>query len=503
MSPSKNIFKEIFNNLVNLKVIGLGIVFFIYGSLLKRGIASESAEYSIPINNWDITLRFLNDLYLIVYFIVPLTLILSIKVILEEFSYFNLIRLGSFKKWALENLKQYAVVVSPIFITWIFISIFLMIGFPISGSWSPLSSISTPGNILIELSNYFSHPVLPFLIQVLLLPITICLIHLTLAIFYVFTKNRYVILSLGLVVFLLSTVGFKLIPNSIAFVSPSTYLSLAKALTFFESIIPNLIALFVITLVLVLALNSLDTRKGKLKNVKAYMPYIIFCALCLVGIIHRATSLSDLPESTILDVWALSSMGVTAESFSYMSFFYYIIVHFGFIYLVQLFLSNELGTLSFYKILRYKNLYKWLWGWMKKIVFYLILFLTTITVVSITAGILYGFRKNMSFSIFGIHNTEMFYQFFLNGFLQMLFYILVIFIINWLSKESTNGLLVVSAFMVLMLPGLNPSGLIPVGLNGIAYLQEASVYFITIKLLIANSIAMIFINRLFAKSMKL
>ncbi|AKG05450.1 hypothetical protein AAV35_012180 [Salimicrobium jeotgali] len=503
MSPSKNIFKEILNNLVNLKVIGLGITFFIYGSLLKRGIASESAEYSIPINNWDIGLRFLNDLYLIVYFIIPLTLILSIKVILEEFSYFSLIRLGSFRRWALENLKQYTLVVSPIFITWIFVSVFLMIGFPISGDWSPLSSTATPGNTLMELNNYFFHPALPFLIQVLLLPLTICLIHLTLAILYVLTKNKYVILSLSLVVFLLSTVGFKLIPNSIAFASPSTYLSLAKALTFFESILPNLIALFVIALILILALNTLDTRKDKFKNIKAYIPYILFSTLCLVGIIHRANSLSDLPESTILDVWALSSMGVTTESFSYMSFFYYTIVYFGFIYLVQLFLSNEMGTLSFYKILRYKNLYKWLWSWMKKVLFSLILFLTLLALVSITAGLLYGFRKSMVVSILGILNTEMFYQFFLNGFLQMLFYILVIFIINWMSKESTNGLLIVSVFMVLMLPGLNPSGLIPVGLNSLAYLQETNVHSITVKLLVANSIAMIFINRLFAKSMKL
>jgi len=457
----------------------------------------------ISFNNWDITLRLLNDMYLIVYFIIPVVLLFSIKSILVDFNYQILIRLGSFKKWVYHSLKHFWLRIIPLFCLWVFVSLFMMIGFPYSWTWSQYSGSNHITNTLYELVKFFGTPISAFAAQLILLVLTLSLLHVFLATIYVLTKSKNFILLISVIFFIVSITGFKLLPKESAFISPTTYFSISKAVNSFNSPILSFIVVLVFCVLSVLYLRILDlNKKVYIQSIKAYIPIGIYSFLCLIGLISTANSLKS-TDSTIWDVWIMSFRGSSPENFSYLPFFFYLIVFFGFIYLIQLFLSNEIEQLGYYKIIRFKNLNKWFWNWMKKLLIVVALFLFMLMGLSLLIAVI--FRLDTSFYITMLSNPlyEVIYHFFINGFLQIVFYIFAVFIVSWTSKESIHGVLLISVFMILMLPGINAAGIIPVGLNSIVYLVDYSPYYLTSILIVMNAIAFSVINYLFKRSLKI
>ena len=177
------------------------------------------------------------------------------------------------------------------------------------------------------------------------------------------------------------------------------------------------------------------------------------------------------------------------------------IVFFGFIYLVQLFLSNEVDKLGYYKIIRFRNITRWFWSWMKGLLIAVALFLFTLLVFSLVIGMGFGMNIRLYLTILPNPLFEVIYHFFIYGFLQIVFYIFVAFIVSWIGKESLHGVMLISLFMVLMLPGVNTTGIIPVGLNSIVYLTNFSPYYLTAILVLTNVVAFIVVTYLFRKSL--
>lgn len=495
--------KEYIQDVLSIKWILVGVVFYFYGVLLKNEVVRDAYEMSISFNNWDITLRMLNDMYLIVFFIIPVVLFFSTKTILVDFDYQILIRLGSFKNWVYNSLKQFWKKGTPLLFVWIFMSLFMTIGFPYSWNWSQVSGIKHSATPLYELINFFT-PLSAFLSQCVLLILTISLLHIMLAIVYVLTKSKHFLLSISGLVFLGGVLGFKLLPKKIAFLSPPTFFSLTAGVNTFGSPIVIYLVILGIGILSILFLQILDLQKKTyINSIKSYIPIGCYIFLCTIGIIYSANSLKESSGTTILDVWVASFVGVNAESFSYIPFFYYAIVFFGFTYLVQLFLSTEVEMLGYYKIIRYRNLNKWFWNWMKKLLTVAALFFFILMGLSLIIAVLFGMKPDFHVTIFSNQLYEVLYHFFVNGFLQIMFYIIAVFIVSWVSKESIYGVLLISVFMVLLLPGINETGFIPVGLNSIVYLMDYSPYSLTLILILANGIALGIVNYLFKQSLKI
>ncbi|ALF10887.1 hypothetical protein [Parageobacillus thermoglucosidasius] len=66
--------KEYLEDVISIKWLAIGVIFYFYGVMLKKEIVKAAYEKKVYFNNWDITLRLLNDMYLIVYFIIPMVL---------------------------------------------------------------------------------------------------------------------------------------------------------------------------------------------------------------------------------------------------------------------------------------------------------------------------------------------------------------------------------------------------------------------------------------------
>ncbi|MGZ0084482.1 hypothetical protein ACWNXI_02475 [Caldibacillus thermoamylovorans] len=498
--------KKFLEGVISLKWLAVGSVFCLYGFMLKKEIVQTASERKVYFNNWDLTLRLLSDMYLIVYFIIPLVLVFSIRSILIDFDYQVLIRLGSFKKWVYYSFRNFWVSIAPLLLLWVFVSLFMAIGFPWSWDWSQLSATEHWTNTLNELIAFFEMPLFALAAQFVLAIVTFSFAHIVLAIVYVLTESKYFMLFVSVIVFLGSIIGFKLLPRELAFLSPPTFFSIVQAVHTFHSLILVSIVLFVASVLIVLFLQVLDlNKKAYVQWIKPYIPIVIYFFLCVIGISLTARSLlKTSADLTIWDVLVMSFVGVSAERFMYVPFFFYVLVFFGFVYLVQwFFLSNEIEELGYYKIIRFRSLDKWFWSWMQKLFQATALFLCTLMGLSLVIAVCFGLNMRFHVTMLSTPVYEVIYHFFINGFLQIIFYIIAVFIVSWVSKESIHGLLLVGVFMILMLPGVNGGGVIPVGLNGIVYLADDSPYDLTVILIIVNTIALSVVHYLFKQSLKI
>jgi hypothetical protein len=123
--------------------------------------------------------------------------------------------------------------------------------------------------------------------------------------------------------------------------------------------------------------------------------------------------------------------------------------------------------------------------------------------ISLFTAAFFDVKGGFFTTIFTVPMLEIMYHFFINGFLQIGFYVLAIFIVSWISKESTHGLILISLFMVLMLPGINTHAIISIGLNGMGYLLNYSPYYLTSVLLVMDFILLCIIHFLFRGSLKI
>ncbi|WML42054.1 hypothetical protein RCG19_10745 [Neobacillus sp. OS1-2] len=492
-----------FEELISLKWLVLGVLIYFYGTVLKKRIVENAIFDGVNINGWDISLNLFNDMYMIVYFVVPLMLFFSTTTILDDFNHEILIRVGSMQKWVFRSLKRFWIKSSIFLLIWVFMCQFLTIGLPHSWSWSQFSNSNNLYNTLNEVVVIFSTPLTVFILQLVLFIFAISMLHVFLSLVYVTIKKINLLLIMCVILFIGGLVGFKLLPSEYAYLSPTTYFSITKYIHSFNPALKGLGILAVQIIVFTLYLLMIDLNKKRyFQSVKPYLSHLIYISLCLLGIISSSNNLGP-TEGTILDVWVMSFRGTSSESFSYSSFFYYSIVFFGLVYLVNFDISKELDSLGFYKIIRFRSLKKWFWSWFRRILLRVIFLLLLFMILSVTVGLFTGREIQYKLTVFDAPLYTVFYHFLINGFLQIVVYILFVFIFSWTRKDASHGIVIMSIFMIIMLPGINQLGVIPVGLNSLVYLEYFSPLRITLVLLISSFVIYSVIKYLFTKSIKM
>ncbi|SEN68640.1 hypothetical protein SAMN05192533_11772 [Mesobacillus persicus] len=494
--------KGFFDELISIKYLLFGVIIYGYGVLLRNPILGYAQEHRLLINGWDLSLQLMNDMYLIVYFIVPLLMFFSVQSTHYQFSEQALIRIGSYKKWIYRSLKHFWKNASPLLFVWIFISLFMMIGLPFSSIWSPFSKSENFLNTLSGVASTFHHPLYTLIFQFFLLVIAASLLHTFIALNYLFVKNRNLILFACALIFFGGGVGFKLLPVQFSYLNPISYFSLVQITSSVTVPVACLLILIVIGITLFL-MNLVDMSKMNFYLlIKQFGPKIIYLILCLSGILSNANSIRS-SDATIWDLLLLSFSGTGATGFSYSSYFFYCIVFFGFLYLVSLFLVNEIELMGPYKLIRYRSLYRWFWSWFKRLIVTVILFIFGLSFIILTIGFIVGLKTNLYTTMLSVPIDDLLTHFLMNSFLQLTFYILAVFILIWSSKESSYVLILISVFMVLMLPGLNSFGLNPIGLNSFLSLIDHSIIYISSFLTFMIIASLLIINYLFKKSLKI
>ncbi|MFT8320228.1 MAG: permease, partial [Bacillus sp. (in: firmicutes)] len=294
---------------------------------------------------------------------------------------------------------------------------------------------------------------------------------------YVMSKRKGIVISIGIIIWLYSVASFRVLPESAFFFDLSNYLILHWGATGFGNIWIPFVIVVGILLFLIWILGRIDLNQFIFKRISFNWMYILFAILTLIVLWLGSQEGS---AKTIWDQFIINFFGGSQNVFNLKAFLSYFIIYVGFIYLIQMYLQRSLREIGYYNLLRYNSVNKWFWSWFRKIFIYIGLYLLSLSLFSFLAG--------SSLSIYiTIDNSstiyEMFYHFFVNGYLQLLFYTLFVFIIAWLCKETFYSLVSISILSIFMFPGLNAKLIMPYGLNSMGYMLNGhSTYYISLVL---------------------
>lgn len=461
--------------IISWKWLAAALPIILYSLGNRQSMPYFEQRHDVVANFWDYILMPLNDAYLIVYYILPLIIFVSTIYINRTFEYTKLIRLGSYRKWIFTKLKQLLVldtyfmliVVGAIFIT--------SINTPFSFVWSDVGKINQQGNeILYYLQMYFSKPYIALALQIALFLLTFITLQLLMCILYAKYKRQSILHFMNTLLFLMGTIGFKVFPASMKGIAVINYLSLFHGSASFDSVLMPFGVVTIIFAALVIVTNNIDLNHSTLKNyVIKNLPILIYILLCLMGIFFNVSKYAN-GNLSFWEVFIGTFIGTTNEMFNLLSFAFYVVVFLGAVYFVQLQLQRYLSEVSFYTMIRYRSINKWFLSWFPGILKTITILLLALLVGTISIAILKGYSISVPENLF-----ETLYQFMVNGFLQLLFYVLLVIIISVATKDVLKSFISLLVLTVFMLPGFRMNNFMPVGLNSMGYVIENSSVFLT------------------------
>lgn len=484
------------NRIISWKYFIAAIPIVLYALSNRQSMPIFEELHNVTANFWDYIFMSISDVYLLLFYFFPLVLFISTVYINKTFEYMELIRLSSYKKWIFKRLKQLVI------IDFFFISMFLgsllltLINTPFSMKWSNVGLMNISGNeILYYLHHYFSTPLIAFMLQIALLLLTTITFQLMLCILYVRLKKSSLLILINGLLYLYSSISFKIFPDSMKFIVMPNYLSLFHGVASFDSIMLPFVIVLSVLLILLLITHNIDRDYRYIHNyIMKNLPVLGYWSICLMGILFYISKYKN-EELSIWDGFIVTFMGTTNETFTLISFIFYIVVFLGAVYLVQLRLQRYLSEMSYYTMIRYRSISKWFLSWFPEILKTIIILLFTLLAGTILIAVLYGYSITMPKNL-----LEILYQFIVNGFLQFLFYVIFVITIAFAAKDVLKSFLALLTLTIFMLPSFRLHNLMPVGLNSMGYvLEEHSVLSISIKLAVYIAAEIIGLFYLFNK----
>lgn len=473
------------DKLISWKWLFAALPIILFSLSNRKSMPYFEQRHGVTANFWDYVLMPLNDGYLIIYYVLPLIIFVSTIYINRTFEYTKLIRLGSYRKWIFTKLKH-LFIIDSFFLLVLIASIFITsISTPFSFDWSNVAEVNQQGNeILYYLQLYFAKPYIAFVLQIALYLLTFITLQLLICILYVIYKKQSVLHLVNALLFLMGATGFKVFPASMKGIMTINYLSLFHGTASFDSVLIPFGIVMIILAGLVIVANNIDLNHGNIKHyVLKNFPILFYLLLCLMGIMFNVGNNAN-GEMSIWEVFIGTFFGTTNEMFGLIPFLFYIVVFLGVVYFVQLRLQRYLSEMSYYTVVRYRSMNKWFLSWFPGILKMITVLLLGLLAGTISVAFLKGYSITAPENLF-----EILYHFMINGFLQLLVYVLLVIIISFATKDVFKSFVSLLALTVFMLPGFRINNLIPIGLNSMGYiLENSSVFLTSVKLTICVSV---------------
>ncbi|MGZ0084779.1 permease [Caldibacillus thermoamylovorans] len=487
-----NKWRNFFNELLKVKWILFGAMIYIYGVRAKEQMYIHSLQSKLQLNKWDLVHSSFGNIYLIIYFVLPFFLYHSLVIITSNFDYTIFIRFGSYRSWVYATLARFIQIVGVSIIVWGAVSGVLSIGAPHFAGWSRFSKMDAFLSETQILQKLITSPFLALLLHLALLVLSVSCFHLLLAILYVKWQYKRIVVFAAVLIWVYAGVSFKLLPPH-SLLNLCNYLILHAGVMQFGTIWISIVVVTVGMILLILVINLLDLNL-KLYNWNDYAAILLIVMSLWAGMRGKE-------GTTIWDQFLFMFIGGSNQAFYFKPFLCYLILYFGLVYWVQLYLQKELSEMGYYKLLRYQSTSRWFWGWYCKIMLYIGVYLFALALLALFISFLNGFSFDFYVSIErSVTVLKIVYHFFVNGYLQLSFYVLFVFIIAWLSKETFYSFVGVALLSFFMLPHLNNWGIVPSGLNSMSYLlTDSSVYRISAILALWNVLVIVFLLYVFRK----
>lgn len=450
----------------------LSILLFIFSMSQRRSIIQSSQQIHQQLNQWDIVIGILGNPFTLIYLLLPFLMIKSILQIqeLSNTPYFS--RLHSWRKWMLYSFRMYFTTVLGSILLFLMISFIFTLGFPWNSTWSAFSSSDyTMFNAMSVLAQETGlTPLLFILLQMGLLVFFFQCIHLVLTTLYMFVPKLIYMGMASFIFIIYSMASFRYVSNP--YLIPLDYMSLPYSSGAMGSPVTGLVLLFLFMGLLVFIVPIL--RNKRFSSVKAWLkgnyPIIIYSLLIFFGILTTLLRMEDTIH-TVWDTMYLSFFGVDLDRrFSILTYLFYIITFYGFVYFFQAYIIDYLTGRFYYMAIRFKSIFHWFSYVIIKFAFTAMMFLIMLLFVTTLLSLVFNKSLAPLMNILeGVTLPQILYHFLINGWLQLMNGMMIVLICAWILPEGSWNVIVIGAMVLFTLPTFNIGTFLPLGLNSMGY----------------------------------
>lgn len=343
---------------ISIVLNGLFILVISYVAWYRRQeVLSEAQEFGKDVNAWDITFAIQNDMYLILFFLMPLLLFLSFRTIEQQYEPTILIRVGSFRNWVYYSTKRYVRAVLTLFGFVLLLSLLSASDQSFTLQWSPYSQLATSGNISHYLVSSFHSPLSVIFLQPILWLLASIVLHGFMCLVFLLHEKRNGLLLQAAGVVIWCIFSFKSSFGVGEFFSPAVYFSVG-AVSFRMQPWVALVGLSLAIALIYLLAQWIQSLRQLLTSRKELLPYLVYAMLASLYI-FLSSSRASTELQTIGDLFVVVFYGVSAEDSSFLQLVSHLILFFGLAYLSQLRLQEQMTAIGPYTWMRYQRLEKW------------------------------------------------------------------------------------------------------------------------------------------------
>lgn len=453
----------------HLALLAISVV---YGFSVRQRVNVIADELGASVNVWDHVLTFMLDPYYISYLFTPVWLVSSCVAIYRHFNVPALIRLGSYRAWLYRSVLRATSRLALLMLMWLVAAVIISSGLPLAATWSAASSVSDPLNqVLGIVSAHGIAPLLVLALQLLLIGLILLCLYAVLATIHLLVARQLAIYTAAAVLFLAQLISFRHPIEAAPFLDLANFFLLHRSFTAYEPVVLVFLPLIVAGGLCYAVVRYQDRRRNARFGFPVSRSILIYAGLCILGLVYALIFQLQSTTHAPTDVLFAAFYGVSAEGFEWNLYLYHSIVFLGFAYLFLLALDNELKARIYYVALRHGSPTRWLSHFLlpfaKRAPIMLAALFTGALLISMAGS---SNATGNAVTNLAPERGWMLYQFFVNGTLQLLCYVLLVFSVSWLSGRPTAGLFALAGLLVAGLPAVNSSRLLPAALNSLGYL---------------------------------
>jgi hypothetical protein len=441
-----------------------------YGLSVRNQVALLSHDLMLPVNMWDQVISFALDPYYLSYCLVPIWLFSTCNAVSRDFSWPALIRLGSYRSWLFKSALDALPRMALLLLIWLAASFTTAFGLPVSTGWSPASGAVSPMNqVLGIVSAQGPAPMLALALQIALIGMAFLCCHVLLAAVYLLVPRQFSVYMAAAVIYLGQVFSFRHPIEGAPFLDVANFLMLHRSLEAYQ---PDALVFLPLAAAILLGfgLAGYKDRRQLLQLRRRRSPALLaYAILCALGLAYAVFFRLQGSVGTPLDVFFVAFYGVSAAGYEWTLYMYHSIVFLGFAYMFLMVLDNELKARIYYVVLRHGSTRKWLSRFLAPFALWTLLLLGVLFIAALLSGEI-G-RSGSNNPAIEADTGLLLYQFFVNGTLQVLCYILLIFLVGWLSGQAIVGLFALAGLFVAGLPSVNAYRAFPAALNSLGYVE--------------------------------
>lgn len=457
--------------LLGRRAIGVSIwlaCLALYAVNTRARVESLGISVGMPVNAWDAWLSYVSDPYLVCFFYLPILGWLIGTSIVERYEAPFLIRYGSRTAWVTDQALRASMIAMVLQLALFAIGFLAGAGLPLSAQWSPTSAADVPTNqLLYPLSSTGAPPWTMVAFQFSLLLFSSAVLAVVLATVMAVTGRSSWSWGVLMVWVLASIISFKGAWAGPAWLRPANTMlahhALSDGLT-----VPGAFAAAAVVGAGCLLLSWTFERRTPMRGKVAWSSKWGYAALVTFGtvfLIVRDRAFIDGPAAALLTVF----YGAVPGSFSTLTFSFSLIAFLGIAYLAAKHLSAFFSGRMHEVLIRTDSPRSWarraFLAAAGSIAAGLLAMGATISIVGATIGG-GGLANQVSTEL---EPALAAHQFLLNGLLQVLAYVVIVFVAMWMTGRMGSGLLALGVLTVASVPSFNPGGYLPAGLNAMGY----------------------------------